>query len=124
VQHLFQGDLSESDDEAQLDRYKDDGDEASYRKRLRKWCIKRIQKRNSYLNQSDPTSWDDVDFDKEWHSSAEFVKDQEFDDGYIMPGDIYIHLFDYQKTCCKWLWELHKQQVGGVLGDEMVLFSY
>ena len=33
-----------------------------------------------------------------------------------------IFCFDrYQKTGVKWLWELHCQQAGGVLGDEMGL---
>jgi DNA excision repair protein ERCC-6 len=44
-----------------------------------------------------------------------------FDNGYSMPGDIYSKLFDYQRTCSKWLWELHCQETGGIIGDEMVL---
>ena len=27
----------------------------------------------------------------------------------------------YQQTCVNWLWELHQQEVGGILGDEMGL---
>ena len=27
----------------------------------------------------------------------------------------------YQKTGVKWLWELHTQQAGGIVGDEMGL---
>ena len=27
----------------------------------------------------------------------------------------------YQKTCVKWLWELHCQEAGGIVGDEMGL---
>ena len=30
-------------------------------------------------------------------------------------------LFPYQQTAVKWLWELHTQQAGGILGDEMGL---
>lgn len=37
------------------------------------------------------------------------------------PGELWDCLFDYQKTCVQWLWELHRQHVGGVLGDEMGL---
>ena len=29
--------------------------------------------------------------------------------------------FRYQQTGVKWLWELHSQQTGGILGDEMGL---
>lgn len=31
------------------------------------------------------------------------------------------YLSRYQKTCVKWLWELHCQQAGGIVGDEMGL---
>ena len=30
-------------------------------------------------------------------------------------------LLRYQRTGIKWLWELHCQEVGGILGDEMGL---
>ena len=33
----------------------------------------------------------------------------------------YVSCFRYQKTCVQWLWELHCQQAGGILGDEMGL---
>jgi SNF2 family DNA or RNA helicase len=42
-------------------------------------------------------------------------------EGLQVPEEIYNHLFGYQKTCLKWLWELNKQKTGGVLGDEMGL---
>lgn len=29
--------------------------------------------------------------------------------------------FSYQKVGVQWLWELHQQEVGGILGDEMGL---
>ncbi|KAI8060927.1 SNF2 family N-terminal domain-containing protein [Gongronella butleri] len=38
-----------------------------------------------------------------------------------VPGDIWSDLFDYQRTCVQWLWELHQQKVGGIIGDEMGL---
>ena len=34
---------------------------------------------------------------------------------------LLILLLSYQQTGVKWLWELHCQQVGGVIGDEMGL---
>lgn len=40
--------------------------------------------------------------------------------GYKIPNNVYDKLFLYQKTCIKWLWELHQQDVGGIIGDEMV----
>ncbi|ORX90662.1 hypothetical protein K493DRAFT_380445 [Basidiobolus meristosporus CBS 931.73] len=49
------------------------------------------------------------------------IPDATFDGGFRVPGDIYSNLFDYQKTCNQWLWELHCQEVGGIIGDEMGL---
>ncbi len=37
------------------------------------------------------------------------------------PATIWKHLFQFQKTGLKWLWELHKAECGGILGDEMGL---
>jgi DNA excision repair protein ERCC-6 len=45
----------------------------------------------------------------------------EVEDGYRVPADIWDRLYRYQQTGVKWLWELHCQQVGGILGDEMGL---
>ncbi|KAK9827355.1 hypothetical protein WJX81_000181 [Elliptochloris bilobata] len=49
------------------------------------------------------------------------LPDVVFDGGYRIPGDIYARLFDYQKTGVKWMWELHTQRAGGIVGDEMGL---
>jgi SNF2 family DNA or RNA helicase len=38
----------------------------------------------------------------------------------IIPANIYGRLFEYQKTCVRWLWELHQQETGGIIADEMV----
>lgn len=41
--------------------------------------------------------------------------------GLKMPREIWRGLYAYQRTGVKWLWELHNQEVGGILGDEMGL---
>ncbi|XP_047315447.1 protein CHROMATIN REMODELING 8 isoform X2 [Impatiens glandulifera] len=41
--------------------------------------------------------------------------------GLNIPNTIYDKLFDYQKVGVQWLWELHCQRAGGVIGDEMGL---
>ena len=41
--------------------------------------------------------------------------------GFTMPAATYNGLYDYQKTGVKWLWELHNQSCGGIIGDEMGL---
>lgn len=41
--------------------------------------------------------------------------------GLKIPETIFTKLFDYQKVGVQWLWELHCQRAGGIIGDEMGL---
>ncbi|WOL01751.1 hypothetical protein Cni_G10468 [Canna indica] len=41
--------------------------------------------------------------------------------GLKIPSAIFSKLFDYQKVGVQWLWELHCQRAGGIIGDEMGL---
>lgn len=41
--------------------------------------------------------------------------------GLKIPEIIFSKLFDYQKVGVQWLWELHCQRAGGIIGDEMGL---
>ncbi|CAI0434482.1 unnamed protein product [Linum tenue] len=41
--------------------------------------------------------------------------------GLKVPITIFSKLFDYQKVGVQWLWELHCQRAGGIIGDEMGL---
>lgn len=41
--------------------------------------------------------------------------------GLKIPESIFGNLFDYQKVGVQWLWELHCQRAGGIIGDEMGL---
>ncbi|TKY52752.1 CHROMATIN REMODELING 8 [Spatholobus suberectus] len=41
--------------------------------------------------------------------------------GLRIPDNIFEALFDYQKVGVQWLWELHCQRAGGIIGDEMGL---
>jgi DNA excision repair protein ERCC-6 len=52
---------------------------------------------------------------------ADEEEDVEFEGGFRVPGRLYSRLFEYQRTGVKWMWELHTQRVGGVIGDEMGL---
>lgn len=86
-------------------RCRDDGDEDYYKQRLRRWNKLRLQ-------------------DKEKHPKLEDdseESDAEFDEGFKVPGFLFKKLFKYQQTGVRWLWELHCQQAGGILGDEMGL---
>ncbi|CCK73467.1 DNA-dependent ATPase RAD26 NDAI_0G04840 [Naumovozyma dairenensis CBS 421] len=90
---------------------KDDGDEFYYRKRLQKWITKRSKDR-----QFDP--FPDLD---EWRKPHPNIPDAKLNDIFKIPGDIFSLLFNYQKTCVQWLYELHQQNSGGIIGDEMGL---
>ncbi|KAK5813409.1 DNA repair rhp26 [Gossypium arboreum] len=41
--------------------------------------------------------------------------------GLKIPETIFSKLFDYQKVGVQWMWELHCQRAGGIIGDEMGL---
>ncbi|KAF5930518.1 hypothetical protein HYC85_031391 [Camellia sinensis] len=41
--------------------------------------------------------------------------------GLKIPETVFSKLFDYQKVGVQWLWELHCQRAGGIIGDEMGL---
>ncbi|KAJ8905734.1 hypothetical protein NDN08_002239 [Rhodosorus marinus] len=49
------------------------------------------------------------------------IEDETLEGGLRIPGAIYQNLFPYQRTGLKWMWELHQQECGGILGDEMGL---
>ncbi len=49
------------------------------------------------------------------------LEDVEFSGGFRVPRALYNRLFPYQRTAVKWMWELHCQEAGGIIGDEMGL---
>ncbi|MFT7805871.1 DNA excision repair protein ERCC-6 isoform X1 [Arapaima gigas] len=85
---------------------KDDGDIECYKQRMRRWKRQRLlekeQKQKAGIEDSEES-------------------DAEFDEGFKVPGFLWKKLFKYQQTGVRWLWELHCQQAGGILGDEMGL---
>lgn len=108
----------------------DDGNENLYQSRLQSWVSRRAAARKRALDaRRAVTEHDEVaglheretDDQQEWFMPHPSVPDLLYDNGYSIPGDIHPYLFDYQKTGVQWLWELHQQQVGGIIGDEMGL---
>lgn len=83
---------------------RDDGNAKLYKQRLRQY----------YRQQANET---------EQRIAAEESEDSdvEFDEGFCIPGSLWKKLYKYQQTGVRWLWELHCQQAGGILGDEMGL---
>ncbi|KAF9346573.1 hypothetical protein BGX26_001895 [Mortierella sp. AD094] len=109
----------------------DDGDEIHYQQRLVDWAQKRRHLRwrinnpdvsaNMDLSEGWPGSEQNEDPALEMNNPHPSIPDAELEGGFKIPGDIYSNLFDYQKTCTQWLWELHCQGAGGIIGDEMGL---
>ena len=96
-------------------KFVDDGDEYMYQKRLKAWIDDRIKQR-SIKNVKPKYS-----LLEEWLNTNPNFKTASLNGGFKIPGEIFSKLFNYQKTCVQWLWELHQQGVGGILGDEMGL---
>ncbi|OMP11122.1 SNF2-related protein [Corchorus olitorius] len=64
--------------------------------------------------------------EEENHESSEDADDLNppyvtLEGGLKIPETIFSKLFDYQKVGVQWLWELHCQRAGGIIGDEMGL---
>ncbi|OLL21643.1 DNA repair protein rhp26 [Neolecta irregularis DAH-3] len=98
----------------------DDGDEKLYPRRISLWCERRSRAREK-SQIAVPDTLDDSLLEEEFYKPHPTEPDTIYDGGYAIPGDVYLGLFDYQKTCVQWLWELHCQGTGGIIGDEMGL---
>lgn len=90
---------------------RDDGNIEDYIQRIEAWKEERLRKKQAKILQGG-----DLDSEEEEEEGYE-----EFDGGYRIPLGVWNKLFKYQRTCVKWLWELHNQGCGGILGDEMGL---
>ncbi|KAL2753300.1 hypothetical protein ACRALDRAFT_2021721 [Sodiomyces alcalophilus JCM 7366] len=107
------------EEEQKLDlRGVDDGNEAMYQTRLEDWVKRRSRARRQ---RREAAGRDEEDSEgEEWFKPAPDTDDHHFNDQLKLPGDIHPALFSYQKTGVQWLAELYTQQVGGIVGDEMV----
>ncbi|GFR05825.1 DNA excision repair protein ERCC-6 [Trichonephila clavata] len=86
----------------------DDGNQKSFFERIRaleksKWIEKQLK---LLANGEVVSEEDDV---------------TEFEEGYKIPNSIWNKLYKYQQTGVHWLWELHQENCGGIVGDEMGL---
>ncbi|WPK23273.1 hypothetical protein PUMCH_000508 [Australozyma saopauloensis] len=94
----------------------DDGDELYYQARLKEWVEQRSKLRRDKLGAD---AQDDTI--PEWLRPHPSIDDAVLNAQFKLPGDVYPSLFEYQKTCVQWLWELYSQKTGGIIGDEMGL---
>ncbi|XP_061084814.1 DNA excision repair protein ERCC-6 [Conger conger] len=92
---------------ARSKKCKDDGDLEYYKQRIRRWRRQRLKEKERRREAGEEEESED--------------SDAEFDEGFKVPGFLWKKLFKYQQTGVRWLWELHCQQAGGILGDEMGL---
>lgn len=90
---------------------RDDGNLEDYVRRIEDWKKERLKMKHEKILRGE-----DLDIEEEEEEGYE-----EFDGGYRIPLVIWNKLYKYQQTCVKWLWELHGQSCGGILGDEMGL---
>eukprot|EP01138_Halocafeteria_seosinensis_P006386 gb/GECG01006528.1/.p1 GENE.gb/GECG01006528.1/~~gb/GECG01006528.1/.p1 ORF type:complete len:1296 (+),score=186.76 gb/GECG01006528.1/:1-3888(+) len=94
---------------------------------------KHVATRNDEINVADPmvaTIEDDSDyavyreriekFESLCSEKPELHEEQDVS-GWVVPKNIWNNLFPYQKTGVRWLIELHRHRVGGVIADEMGL---
>nr|XP_019952241.1 PREDICTED: DNA excision repair protein ERCC-6 [Paralichthys olivaceus]XP_019952251.1 PREDICTED: DNA excision repair protein ERCC-6 [Paralichthys olivaceus] len=96
----------EVDVKGKQNKCKDDGDVEYYRQRIRRWKRQRLREREEKRERGEELTDD---------------SDAEFDEGFKVPGFLWKKLYKYQQTGVRWMWELHCQQAGGILGDEMGL---
>lgn len=71
-------------------------------------------------------SYEDLKSSSNEDDSLEDVDDEEpsfvtLEGGLKITETVFNKLFDYQKVGVQWLWELHCQRAGGIIGDEMGL---
>ncbi|CAO3646467.1 unnamed protein product [Cunninghamella echinulata] len=107
--------------------FEDDGNESNYENRLKDWIYNRrlLQDQQKLENVNldeinEDLEIDHTDMDNEIYEPHPIYQDHHIDSMRV-PGEIWQDLFDYQKTCVQWLYELHNQKVGGIIGDEMGL---
>ena len=77
-------------------------------------------------NGEEETFDDDIEVEDSYWKKAEFIQNKEdalFDEKFRLPYELNQNLFEYQKTGVRWLWELYSQKAGGIIGDEMVIYS-
>jgi hypothetical protein len=87
----------------------DDIDEWNYEDRVDDWIVNGIQRMKVM---------------KERDESEILPGDAEYEGGLFVPAWINNHLFSYQRDGVEWMWNLHQQALGGIIGDEMGLVCY
>ncbi|KAI7730455.1 hypothetical protein M8C21_000925 [Ambrosia artemisiifolia] len=86
---------------------------------------KQVSREQNLAEESEDTRGSSIEDDnQEGDEEAEEGDEDTFvklEGGLNIPDSIFSQLFDYQKVGVQWLWELHCQRAGGIIGDEMGL---
>jgi len=90
----------------------DDGDAAKYLQRMRDLKMKEKLTREGRVDVVASDISEEEEDDR---------KEVALKGGFALSVRMWRKLYKYQRTGIKWLWELHCQEVGGILGDEMGL---
>ncbi|XP_023641564.1 protein CHROMATIN REMODELING 8 isoform X2 [Capsella rubella] len=93
----------------------------------RKWS-KRISREDSSLQESEDgrrilatSSGEEEELDDLDDADDNETSPVQLEGGLNIPEFIFRKLFEYQRVGVQWLWELHCQRAGGIIGDEMGL---
>lgn len=112
--------------EAEAERKKDKRQKRKRPLPDKKW--RKVASREDKLAEENDEARDDPitsDYEEE-NQEDEDAEDNEpsyitLEGGLKIPEAIFSKLYDYQKVGVQWLWELHCQRAGGIIGDEMGL---
>ncbi|KAI8326010.1 hypothetical protein GQ54DRAFT_295142 [Martensiomyces pterosporus] len=122
----------------------DDGNEQVYQERVYNWCIARWRERqalgegggpaesSSAVNPADYIEVDGERIPKAALAKEPFLPDPGATDHIIrafdssnpplaVPRQVWDRLLEYQRAAIQWMFALHQQNAGGILGDEMGL---
>eukprot|EP00054_Salpingoeca_dolichothecata_P025480 m.178669 g.178669 ORF g.178669 m.178669 type:complete len:1122 (-) comp25371_c0_seq1:29-3394(-) len=103
----------------------DDGTREQYQARIdrwREWILSDPLEGIPLAEEDDVYANDEGDVWLNWRKDdEEMMEPEDLGGGFVVPGPIWSRLFGYQRTCVKWLSELHAQGAGGIIGDEMGL---
>lgn len=113
----------------------DDGNENAYQRRLLEWSLARWRARNKSTSESaeDVVEIDGLRIDRQELAEEPFLDDPDGPGDYEIQGyeqstpslrvprPMWDRLLEYQRAALKWMYTLHQQNAGGILGDEMGL---
>ncbi|CAH8359962.1 unnamed protein product [Eruca vesicaria subsp. sativa] len=121
--------LYKTNDSSDSDAKKSKGGKSKKKRPLpkRKWT-KRISNEDSSLQENEDgrristtSSCEEEELDDLDDVDDSETSSVQLEGGLNIPEGIFTKLFDYQRVGVQWLWELHCQKAGGIIGDEMGL---